>query len=214
MRTPIILHTANQSSERSETALWTCPSTSQKADYIIEFCPNRTDYVGTQTPGREYDSATATCSNKVTAFSQTFKVGASPTKGIQSGTLDVVATVATGLDGAAALETSRSAMTTTVTSASTSTTSAIVTGSTTSTRSHRGRPGPNGTGGFGVSHILIDGSTVSTTSTSGQGAVETGTRNETGNAGWGQGKGKGNACNRKHRWGHGRYGEGAVASGQ
>lgn len=59
--------------------------------------------MGAKVPSNKYLSATATCSNLATGFSQTFPVSASPTKIASTGTLAVIATVATGVDGAAAL---------------------------------------------------------------------------------------------------------------
>lgn len=94
-------------SEKSKTALWTCPASASKgrlADYEIEFCPNRTDYVGAATPQEKYLSATATCANMATNFTTTFPVGPSPTKTATKGTLQVIATVAAGVDGAAAVQ--------------------------------------------------------------------------------------------------------------
>lgn len=73
------------------------------ADYTIEFCPNNGDYVGTEQPGEQYKDATATCSFMATMGTQTYKVGPSPTKTATKGTLQVVATVAPLLDGAAAI---------------------------------------------------------------------------------------------------------------
>ncbi|KAK8849433.1 hypothetical protein IAR55_004765 [Kwoniella newhampshirensis] len=87
--------------EKSKTALWHCAG---KPDYTIEFCPSGSDYVGPETPSHKFDSATATCSNVVTAFANTFAVGPSPTKTATIGTLDVVATVASNVDGAAAIQ--------------------------------------------------------------------------------------------------------------
>lgn len=94
-------------SEKTDTALHTCAASASQgkgSDYEIEFCPNRTDYVGAVTPDEKYLSATATCSNRLTSFTQTFPVGPSPTKTATKGTLQVVATVAPGVDGAAAIQ--------------------------------------------------------------------------------------------------------------
>ena len=74
------------------------------SDYTIEFCPGGTDYVGSEIAGTEYVDATATCSNMATTGSSEFSVGPSPTKTATKGTLQVIATVATGVDGAAAIQ--------------------------------------------------------------------------------------------------------------
>jgi len=93
-------------SEKSGNALHTCtPDASGKlADYIVEFCPGQSDYVGTLTADPKFIDATATCSNKVTSGEQEFPVNPSPTKTATAGTLQVVATVLPGVDGAAALQ--------------------------------------------------------------------------------------------------------------
>ncbi|ODO07056.1 hypothetical protein I350_04424 [Cryptococcus amylolentus CBS 6273] len=87
--------------EKSKTALWTC---SNAPDYIVEFCPAGSDYVGAKTPSDAYVNATATCSSLASTGLSTFSVGPSPTGAVSSGTLSVVATVATGVDGAAAIQ--------------------------------------------------------------------------------------------------------------
>ncbi|WWD20055.1 hypothetical protein CI109_104528 [Kwoniella shandongensis] len=87
--------------EKSHTALWTCAS---NPDYTVEFCPSGSDYVGPKIPSNKYVSATATCANLATNFTSMFTVGPSPTKTASIGTLDVVATVAPNVDGAAAAE--------------------------------------------------------------------------------------------------------------
>ncbi|TYJ56822.1 hypothetical protein B9479_002432 [Cryptococcus floricola] len=87
--------------EKSKTALWTCANS---PDYIVEFCPAGSDYVGAKTPSDTYANATATCSSLASTGSATFSVGPSPTGAVSSGTLSVVATVATGVDGAAAIQ--------------------------------------------------------------------------------------------------------------
>ncbi|WVQ79506.1 hypothetical protein IAT38_001605 [Cryptococcus sp. DSM 104549] len=87
--------------EKSKTALWTCPG---RPDYTIEFCPAGSDYVGAKEASNAYVDATAKCSNLATVFSETFTVGPSPTSLATTGTLEVVATVATGVDGAAAIQ--------------------------------------------------------------------------------------------------------------
>jgi hypothetical protein len=94
-------------SEKSGTALWTCPSTAKsRPNYVVEFCPAGSDYVGPSTPNSKYISATASCEGSATTFispsSQTFSVGPSPTKTQTIGTLQVIETVAPGIDGAAA----------------------------------------------------------------------------------------------------------------
>lgn len=94
----------SDASEKSGTALWTCPETS-RADYTIEFCPKQSGYVGPATPATQYLNATATCSDKVVAFHATFAVPPSPTLVLSSGTGRVVATVSPGVDGAAAFAT-------------------------------------------------------------------------------------------------------------
>lgn len=95
-------------SEKSNTALWTCDATdpAKYSDYEIVFCPNGTDYVGPKLEqvNTKYFSATATCSNMATTFSQNYTVGPSPTLIATKGTLPVVATALAGLDGAAAYE--------------------------------------------------------------------------------------------------------------
>ena len=70
----------------------------------MEFCPGGTDYVGTEEAGTQYLNATATCSSMATAFSSTYSVPATPTDTASIGTLDVVATVLPGVDGAAAIQ--------------------------------------------------------------------------------------------------------------
>ncbi|ORX40766.1 thaumatin family-domain-containing protein [Kockovaella imperatae] len=91
--------------EKSESALWTCPSSpGSLSDYTIEFCPDGRDYVGSRFAGTEYLDATAKCTSQATSGPQTFSVPPSPSTTIAQGTLQVVATVATGLDGAAAIE--------------------------------------------------------------------------------------------------------------
>lgn len=87
--------------EKSGAALWTC---SCSPDYTIEFCPAGSNYVGAKEASHEYVDATARCSNIATTFSTTFNVGPSPTSTATIGKLDVVATVATGMDGAAAIQ--------------------------------------------------------------------------------------------------------------
>ncbi|WVQ75229.1 hypothetical protein IAR50_004841 [Cryptococcus sp. DSM 104548] len=87
--------------EKSRNALWTCANS---PDYIVEFCPAGSDYVGSKTPSTEYANATATCSSLASTGASTFSVGPSPTGALSSGTLSVVATVATGVDGAAAVQ--------------------------------------------------------------------------------------------------------------
>ncbi|KIR56462.1 thaumatin family protein [Cryptococcus gattii Ru294] len=87
--------------EKSGTALWTC---SGSPDYTVEFCPAGSNYVGAKEASHEYVDATARCSNIATTFSTTFNVGPSPTSTATIGKLDVVATVATGVDGAAAIQ--------------------------------------------------------------------------------------------------------------
>ncbi|ODO00600.1 thaumatin family protein [Cryptococcus wingfieldii CBS 7118] len=87
--------------EKSKTALWTCANS---PDYIVEFCPAGSDYVGAKTPSDAYANATATCSSLASTGLSTFSVGPSPTGAVSSGTLSVVATVATGVDGAAAIQ--------------------------------------------------------------------------------------------------------------
>lgn len=93
-------------SEKSGNALHTCrpDGNGNLSDYIVEFCPGQTDYVGTKTADPKYINATATCSNKVTSFTTEFSVGPSPTATKTAGTLQVVATVLPGVDGAAALQ--------------------------------------------------------------------------------------------------------------
>ena len=93
-------------SEKSGNALHTCrpDGNGNLSDYIVEFCPGQTDYVGTKTADPKYIDATATCSNKVTSFTTEFSVGPSPTATKTAGTLQVVATVLPGVDGAAALQ--------------------------------------------------------------------------------------------------------------
>ena len=94
-----------QLSEKSGTALWTCPTgAGALPDYTIEFCPSGTDYVGAKVPGSQYLDATATCSSMATTGLQAFSVPPSPSTTISQGTLNVAATVATGLDGAAAIQ--------------------------------------------------------------------------------------------------------------
>ncbi|KAE8542310.1 hypothetical protein D1P53_001084 [Cryptococcus gattii VGV] len=87
--------------EKSGTALWTC---SGSPDYTVEFCPAGSNYVGAKEASHEYVDATARCSNIATTFGTTFNVGPSPTSTATIGKLDVVATVATGVDGAAAIQ--------------------------------------------------------------------------------------------------------------
>ncbi|WVO13703.1 hypothetical protein L204_101324 [Cryptococcus depauperatus] len=87
--------------EKSKTALWTCGG---RPNYLIEFCPAKSDYVGSKKPSDKYASATATCSNIATTFTSTFSVPPSPTTTASTGTLNVVATVSTGVDGAAAVQ--------------------------------------------------------------------------------------------------------------
>ncbi|OXG81108.1 thaumatin family protein [Cryptococcus neoformans Gb118] len=87
--------------EKSHTALWTCGGS---PDYTVEFCPAGSDYVGAKEASNEYVDATATCSSMAITFSTTFNVGPSPTSIATIGKLDVVATVATGADGAAAIQ--------------------------------------------------------------------------------------------------------------
>ncbi|OCF74263.1 hypothetical protein I204_04633 [Kwoniella mangroviensis CBS 8886] len=89
--------------EKSDTALHTCPATSL-AGYTIEFCPNDSDFIGEIEPDPKYLSSTASCSNIATSWTTTFPIRPSPTQILTSGTLDVVATVATGVDGAAAIQ--------------------------------------------------------------------------------------------------------------
>lgn len=86
--------------EKSGTALWTC---SGSPDYTVEFCPAGSNYVGAKEASHEYVDAKARCSNIATTFSTTFNVGPSPTSTATIRKLDVVATVATGVDGAAAI---------------------------------------------------------------------------------------------------------------
>ncbi|AAW43473.2 conserved hypothetical protein [Cryptococcus deneoformans JEC21] len=87
--------------EKSHTALWTCGGS---PDYIVEFCPAGSDYIGAKEASTKYVNATATCSSMATTFSTAFSVGPSPTSIATIGELDVVATVATGVDGAAAIQ--------------------------------------------------------------------------------------------------------------
>ncbi|WVQ67290.1 uncharacterized protein L199_005485 [Kwoniella botswanensis] len=88
--------------EKSDTALHTCPATSL-AGYTVEFCPNNSNFIGELEPDPKYLSSTASCSNIATSWITTFPIRPSPTQVLTSGTLDVVATVATGVDGAAAI---------------------------------------------------------------------------------------------------------------
>lgn len=87
--------------EKSGTALWTC---SGSPDYTVEFCPAGSNYVGAKEASHEYVYATARCSSIATTFSTTFNVGPSPTSTATIGKLDVVTTVAAGVDGAAAIQ--------------------------------------------------------------------------------------------------------------
>ncbi|KAK4686813.1 ATP-binding cassette, subfamily B (MDR/TAP), member 10, partial [Tremellales sp. Uapishka_1] len=93
--------------EKSGTALWTCGGS---PNYEIEFCPSGSDYVGASPNNisNKYVDATATCTSMITAFATTFSVGPSPTATATIGTLSVVATAATGIDGAAAIGTGAS----------------------------------------------------------------------------------------------------------
>ena len=91
-------------SEKSKTALWTCPaSSSQMSDYTIQFCPNGSDFYGSLIPSDEYLHATASCSSRATSGAATFTVGPSPTSLATKGTLQVQATAAAGVGGQAAL---------------------------------------------------------------------------------------------------------------
>ncbi|WRT66204.1 uncharacterized protein IL334_003157 [Kwoniella shivajii] len=108
--------------EKSGT-LFQCDSTpTSMPNYTIEFCPNDSEYIGQIEPDLKYLGSTATCSSIATYFDETFSIRPSPTKILTSGTLDVVATVATGINGAAAIQLDGigSAATATATASSTS----------------------------------------------------------------------------------------------
>lgn len=94
---------ADSHSEKSKTALWDCPA-SAKSDYTIEFCPDGEGYAGSKNghPDPKYLHATATCSSLAKTGPKTFAIKPSPTKLITAGTLQVVATIAAQVDGAAA----------------------------------------------------------------------------------------------------------------
>ncbi|KIR29579.1 thaumatin family protein [Cryptococcus deuterogattii 99/473] len=67
-------------------------------------CTAGSNYVGAKEASHEYVYATARCSSIATTFSTTFNVGPSPTSTATIGKLDVVTTVAAGVDGAAAIQ--------------------------------------------------------------------------------------------------------------